>query len=316
MFNESRSIPNIESLRKDLGVRTLFVAYGGSYTGVAVPIFDRFAKAGSCDVDGSIECEDTIVASTPQKLKEEIDSKIRQIIADRLSFSAPSITATLQEGGSIYQAQFNYEQNGEWRGRLLRKQIKPASDPVDPGGIADAMDPPYCSAEHGCNWDAGKVLAERPGGSETRNIWTAMPAVSYIGNWNNFTDTDETRNEISALFNQLDFNLVDYYDGTAGQRCPNLGEAGTADELRGLISFMRGADYFDYNGDCDITEIRDHVQGDIYHSQLIEIGSPDGNTQFTDNNQEAYYRTINNYQNFRAMYSQRRNVLYLSLIHI
>ena len=97
MFNESRSIPNIESLRKDLGVRTLFVAYGGSYTGVAVPIFDRFAKAGSCDVDGSIECEDTIVASTPQKLKEEIDSKIRQIIADRLSFSAPSITATLQE---------------------------------------------------------------------------------------------------------------------------------------------------------------------------------------------------------------------------
>ena len=123
MFNEDRSIPNIKSLRQDLGVRTLFVAYGGSYTGVAVPIFDRFAKAGSCDVDGSIECEDTIVASTPQKLKEEIDSKIRQIIADRLSFSAPSITATLQEGGSIYQAQFNYEQNGEWRGRLLRKQI-------------------------------------------------------------------------------------------------------------------------------------------------------------------------------------------------
>ena len=102
--------------------------------------------------------------------------------------------------------------------------------------------------------------------------------MSYIGNWNNFRDSDETRNEISALFNQLDFNLVDYYDGTAGQRCPNLGDAGTADELRGLISFMRGADYFDYNGDCNITEIRDHVQGDIYHSQLIEIGSPDGNT--------------------------------------
>ena len=43
---------------------------------------------------------------------------------------------------------------------------------------------------------------------------------------------------------------------------------------------------------------------------MIEIGSPDGSTQFTDNNQEAYYRTINNYQNFRAIYSQRRNVLY------
>ena len=31
MFNEDRSIPNIKSLRQDLGVRTLFVAYGGSY---------------------------------------------------------------------------------------------------------------------------------------------------------------------------------------------------------------------------------------------------------------------------------------------
>ena len=76
---------------------------------------------------------------------------------------------------------------------------------------------------------------------------------------------------------------------------------------------MRGADYFDYDGDCNITEIRNHVQGDIYHSQLIEIGSPDGNTQFTDNNQEAYYRTINNYQNFRAMHS-RRKPLMLDLI--
>ena len=313
MFNESRSIPNIKSLRQDLGVRTLFVAYGGSYTGVAVPIFDRFAKAGSCDVDGSIECEDTIVASTPQKLKEEIDSKIRQIIADRLSFSAPSITATLQEGGSIYQAQFNYEQNGEWRGRLLRKQIKPASDPVDPGGIADAMDPPYCSAEHGCNWDAGKVLAERPGGSETRNIWSVMdadesPKLNYFGNWNNWRA--ENYLDINSLFERTGNVVLDYH--TASSTCKDEdGVAdGNTDDIKGLIDFVRGKDYFDYNGGCVLDEDRASILADIYHSQLVEVGPPGANTLFTSNNQEAYWRASQGYSQFQREHKDRPRIIY------
>jgi type IV pilus assembly protein PilY1 len=59
-----------------------------------------------------------------------------------------------------------------------------------------------------------------------------------------------------------------------------------------------------------IDKTRNRVMGDIYHSQLIEIGAPDGNTQFTDNNQEAYFRTINNYQAFKASQQSRRNILY------
>ena len=69
--------------------------------------------------------EETIVANTPGQLKTKLQSKIQQIIADRLSFTAPSITATIQEGGDLYQAQFNYEQHGEWQGTILRKAIKP-----------------------------------------------------------------------------------------------------------------------------------------------------------------------------------------------
>ena len=76
------------------------------------------------------------------------------------------------------------------------------------------------------------------------------------------------------------------------------------------MRFLAGQDFFDYNGDCDTTQLRDHVLGDIYHSQLIEVGAPDGNTQFTDNNQEAYFRSINNYQAFKNSYSNRRNILY------
>ena len=83
------------------------------------------AIAGSCDdlSGASKECEPTIVAETPQELKTQLQSKIQQIIAERLSFTAPSITATIQEGGSLYQAQFNYEQHGEWEGTILRKTI-------------------------------------------------------------------------------------------------------------------------------------------------------------------------------------------------
>ena len=317
MWNEDRSIQNIKDLRTKFGlpngVRTLFVAYGGAYTGAAVPIFDRFAKAGSCDVDGSPDCVATIEANTPQELKEELDARIRQIIADRLSFSAPSITATLEEGGSIYQAQFNYAQTGEWVGRLLKKQIKPQSDPDDPGGIADEIDPPYCSEENGCNWDAGQKLAGRPGGSDTRNIWTVVdvidnPAANYNTDWNNWhTDYYE---DINLLFEQTGNVVLDYHN--ASSTCKNAdGVAdGNIDDIKGLINFVRGKDYFDYNGGCNLTEDRDSILADIYHSQLVEVGPPGANTLFTSNNQEAYWRATQGYAQFKTAQQNRPRIIY------
>ena len=98
----------------------------------------------------------------------------------------------------------------------------------------------------------------------------------------------ENLNGINNLFLRLGFQLDDYHN--ASSHCAGVGSNGTTDELEGLVNFMKGTDYFDYDGDCNITEVRDHVLGDIYHSQLIEIGSPDGSTQFTDDNQEAYLK--------------------------
>ena len=109
----------------------------------------------------------------------------------------------------------------------------------------------------------------------------------------------------SDLFDRLGFELTDYHNSTSecsidNGRSKTVGEDGTDDELKGLINFVRGQDYFDYNGNCNITEFRDHILGDIYHSQLIEIGPPDGNTDFTNNNEEAYYRSLKNYQFFKT----------------
>ena len=311
MFNEDRSIPNIKDLRQAHNVRTLFIAYGGSYSGSAIPIFDRFAKAGSCDVDGSIECVNAIQADTPQDLKEELDARIRQIIADRLSFSAPSITATLQEGGAIYQAQFNYEQNGEWTGRLLRKAIK-SQNSDDPGAVADSVDPPYCD-ENGCNWDAGKKLAERPGGSETRNIWTALdvdenPTTNYFGNWNNWKS--EFYKEINPLFELTGNVVLDYHTATSTCKAEDGVSNGNIDDQKGLINFIRGKDYFDYDGGCKIDEDRGSILADIYHSQLVEVGPPGANTLFTSNNQEAYWRASQGYAQFKTAQKDRERIIY------
>ena len=115
---------------RDRGVKSLYVAYGGGITGQNLNRFHELARIGSSEASNATECatdddcERAIIANTPEDLKTTLTAKIRQIIADRLAFTAPSITATIQEGGALYQAQFAYEQFREWQGTILRKLLK------------------------------------------------------------------------------------------------------------------------------------------------------------------------------------------------
>jgi len=289
------SEPLIDSLRADYKVKTLVVAYGGGIKGSSLDRYERMARAGSCGTDGSAECKPYIKADTPQELKTHLQSAIQQIIADKLSFTAPSITATIQEGGSLYQAQFNYQQYGEWQGTILRKAIdtnaKVIHDPDHPG-----------------NWDAAEELKAQP----SRNIWTVLPNAPYKGNWDNWNTDNST--EISALFDVLQNRVLDYHNKSS--TCYNATGVvnGVSDDIDGLINFIRGQDYFDYNGGCDLTEKRDwegaSMLGDIYHSQIIEIGPPSANFDFTGTNEESFWRAQNNYQSFVRQHEGRANVIY------
>ena len=94
----------LAKLRDEHEVTTLMVGYGGSYNTSAKPIFDRLARAGSCKSPGNwwdvtdpytfepltdkTGCERAIGADTPEDLKTEIGSKIRQIIAEIIIFSS------------------------------------------------------------------------------------------------------------------------------------------------------------------------------------------------------------------------------------
>ena len=129
---------------------------------------------------------------------------------------------------------------------------------------------------HGGNWDAAEEIKSQssPAGTDdTRNIWSAIEDAGYVGNWDNFNVDNSAA--IESMFIGLGYQLTDYHH--ANSSCAGVGENGTADELEGLINFMKGTDYFDYDGDCNVTEVRGHVLGDIYHSQLIEIGPQDAN---------------------------------------
>ncbi len=308
-MNNNAAAAEITKLRnKQNPVVTLFVAYGGGINPVGMTRFRQLAVAGSCPGGDSShpDCEPVIEAATPIELKTELTSKIRQILAEKLSFTAPSITATVQEGGSLYQAQFSYEQFGEWQGTILRKKLK--SDNT----VEHVTTQPN---EHG-NWNAATEVrgqASGAGAGDTRNIWSAIPDADYIGNWDNFNVANS--DAIIDLFGTLEYSVLDYHNPTSYCATQNhvpkyIGESGHEDDAKGLINFIKGTDYFDYDGDCNVTERRNHVLGDIYHSQLVEIGPPDSSTDFTSTNQESYFRSVYNYQSFRKNNMARTKVVY------
>ena len=304
-MNNNAAAADIETLRNlENPVKTLFVAYGGGINPTGMARFRQLAEAGSCPGGDSThpDCEPVIEAATPVELKTQLTSKIRQILAEKLSFTAPSITATVQEGGSLYQAQFGYEQYGEWHGTILRKKLN-ADNSVEHDTKA--------GNQHG-NWDAARevrIQASAAGAADTRNIWSAIPDAPYIGNWDNFNV--DNSDPIMEMFGLLGYTVLDYHNPNS--YCADnghIGEAGHEDDAKGLINFMKGTDYFDYNGGCNVTEKRQHVLGDIYHSQLVEIGPPDASTDFFGSNEEAYFRSANNYQSFRKNNLARRKVIY------
>ena len=307
--NHSTAVKDIRNLRKEMNVKTLVVGYGGGISGGAKDNFEKMAIEGSCDdpTGDHKDCEDAIWANTPQELKTELQSKIQQIIAERLAFTAPSITATIQEGGSIYQAQFNYKQRSEWEGTIYRKAILENGDVEHGENFVD----PY----GGKNWDAAKKMYEA--GSEKRNVWTTLPDKHYADeSWNNWSTDNST--EIDVLFNLTGNTVRDYHTSTStcnGKDYPG-GDGlktrdGTDDDIMGLIAFARGKDYFNYlDNECDLTADRKHFLGDIYHSQLVEVGAPSASVSFTSQNQEAFFRAKNGYASFADGNKNRKPIIY------
>ena len=291
-YNHTKAV-NLAKGLKNKGIKTFAVAFGTGISPGGLSRFNALAKAGGT--------QKAIIAQTAASLKTQLQSAISQIIASKLSFTAPAITATLNQSGSLFQAQFDYNQNKEWTGTIKRTAISS-------NGVLDTKDKN--------NWTALDKLPT----TNKRKIWTALEpgAADYKLNYNNWVDTNAS--DIEAIFDQFGLNVLDYHrktnnaDGsTNNKRCANsAGVAdGTDDDLKGLINFVRGTDYFDYDADCNLTETRDKPMGDIYHSQLVVVGPPNADTAYTSENQESYYRKLNAYDIWAKTLNKRKEVLYV-----
>ena len=294
-FNKIQQLAN----RQNSPVKTIPIAYGTGISASGLSQFNDLARRGGTG--------DAIIAANPAALKARITEIIRNIQADKLAFTAPAITAKVGEGGFLYQAQFQYRQKKEWLGSLS------ATSMTDDGELANDV-----------TWEAARQMPL----PRSRKIWTVLPTKDYRDDLNNFTEANSIL--INEQFESLGIEVGDYHSdaptsstnvGTA--RCSNSGDSrtsiqdGNEDDIKGLISFVRGEDYFDYDSDCFLDEPRldDNGRhgylGDIYHSELVVVGPPSANTNFIKKNEEAYFRSTNNYQAFKNANENRAKTIYV-----
>ena len=284
MMNTSSAENKVRNLLNQKKVKTFTVAYGGGLSSSGIRQLDRIAKAGGTSR--------VIKADTTDQLKAQLNAAIRSVIADKLSFTAPAITATIEEGGSLFQAQFKYKQNMEWQGALTRTAISK-------DGVVNEKD--------SGNWNASDMIPA----PAARKIWGIIPGVDYKTDYNNYVEANSAL--IQSQFSLFGNAVGDYHrdtpkvSGVTGNtRCSSKGDStatiadGIDDDVKGLISFSRGEDYFDYDGDCILNEPRKAdgkkaYLGDIFHSEMVVVGAPSADTAFTSTAQESYWRSIKGY---------------------
>ena len=312
MGNTAAAETKVRNLLSKKKVKTFTVAYGGGLSSNGIRQLDRIAKAGGTSR--------VIKADTTDQLKAQLNAAIRSVIADKLSFTAPAITATIEEGGSLFQAQFKYKQNQEWQGALTRTAISKE-------GVVDEKD--------SGNWNASDMIPA----PASRKIWGIIPGVDYKTDYNNYVEANSAL--IQSQFTLFGNAVGDYHrdtpkvSGVVGNtRCSAKGDSrstiadGIDDDVKGLISFSRGEDYFDYDGDCELNEPRrgdptvdkngkiiakgrKSYLGDIFHSEMVVVGAPSADTSFSSSNQEAYWRSINGYDAWAKSLNQREERIYV-----
>ena len=300
--NHNRAKSTVISMLNKHKIKTFTVAYGGGIHGSGIRNFRDMAKAGGTN--------DVIIADTTSDLKAQLKAAISQIIASKLSFTAPAVRADVTTGGSFYQAQFDYEQNKQWKGTLKRTKI-------DQNGILYPNDKD--------NWSAADLLPA----PDSRKIWTELPSADYKTDLNNFVEANNS--DINSLFMLTGNNVPKYHNidesysvtenGVTTQysnpknttRCKNAPGVrnDNQDDVKGLINFVRGKDYFDYDADCNLTETIHNPLGDIYHSEMIVVGAPNAETAFVGTNQEAYFRSIKGYDAWAASLANRDEIVYV-----
>ena len=287
---------------------TFTVGYGEVFVNdkTAVADFIDIAKAGGThkESNGVVTERGYFNARTPADLKNVINEIVQTIVAKSYSFSSPSISSNVRNAGELFQGKFQNRQGKEWIGTVIKTDLK------DDGTALSSQK----------SWD----FSEKIQAPNQRNLWTAIPGNTAV---NNFTQSNV--NSISNFYTKTGNIIGDYHRKTIGTnnltnvtRCKNSSGVadGISDEEIGLINFVRGEDYFDYDGDCDLTEPRKRTDdngnlinayvADFYNSELLVVGAPSASFASEKLNTESYFRQKKNYSVFAKNNASRKNIVY------
>ncbi|MDC0866175.1 PilC/PilY family type IV pilus protein [Candidatus Pelagibacter sp.] len=291
------------------GVLTFTVGYGEEVvnSAKAMKYFTDIATAGGTHkvVNGVVTEQGVYVAKTPDDLKAVIQKIVQTIVAKSYSFSSPSVSSNIENEGQIFQGKFQNRKNKEWVGNVIKTVL------TDDGQATSAKQ----------TWNFSDLIKA----PNQRNLWTALEGSAVKNNFN-ISNVNSIKEYYSVTGNILD----DYHRKTVGSnnltyltRCKNMPgvvDGVSLDEENGLIQFVRGEDYFDYDGDCDLNEPRSEIDdngnikkayvADFYNSELTVVGAPSANIDTEKQNTESYFRQKKNYSTFAKNNSNRKKIVY------
>ena len=290
-------------------ILTFSVGYGKDVykSNSAKKIFREFATAGGTE-DPANGLKGFYIAETPADLKKVTDTIVQSIISKQVVFSAPSISSEIKRSGELFQAKFQNRNNKEWFGTIIKTNL------VGGTGAANVANQ---------QWDAAEVMKSKT--PDKRKLWTALPNSSGINNFHK-DNVDDIRNLLTLQGNVINEYHRKTEDTSASNlhRCKNssgVKDGVILDEDVGIINFVRGEDYFDYDHDCDLAEPRMRIDkkngtriismmADIYNSTLLIVGDPKAAVESTSTLSEAYYRANNNYSGWASGMINRKEVIY------
>jgi len=299
-FSESdrdAALIDINAMWNNFGIKTFTVAYGGGLSGTSLQRLDDLAAAG--------QTTESIIATTPASLKSQLKAQITEIIGKKFAYNAPAIAPYddgIENGNSLFQATFEVEKNEQWSGNLYRYELK------NDGTIDKSSDK---------NWN----MVQQIPNPDSRKIWSIIPGTDYTTDYNNFKEANSTIMANTGVFDLFGYEVADYHRDTVDADNPGVNRIrcatnalvndGNLDDIKGLISFVRGKDWFDYDGDCNLSETLTKPMAEIFHSELLVVGPPEADNNPTNRNQESYWRNIHNYAEFKEQKKNRKSTIYV-----
>ena len=194
-------------------------------------------------------------ADSAEDLSTAILAAVNAILTGTSTFTAPvvPVTRTLS-GNHIYLALFTPQEGNFWKGNVLKFGLDDELNVVDKGGnpatesngAIKASAEPYWATINWSNADYAypDCIGEGCNYIENtdRNIYTYLGTSTDLTHASNAFDTDNTAITATLLGNPVD-------------------------GVNTVISFFRGADALDEDGDGDVDENREIMTGDVLHSE-------------------------------------------------